>query len=162
MTQAIDMAEARFGRLCVIGRSGSLRGRAVWQCKCVCGAKARVLGQDLRRGKTRSCGCLVGRPVTHGHSVGGQLSGTYRSWRSMLTRCRDPKSNRYQYYGGRGISVCDRWKESFKNFLVDMGERPAGKSLDRLDNDGNYEPSNCRWATPSEQRLNSRPKGSAS
>lgn len=96
------------------------------------------------------------RPIKHGHAVGGKESRTYSSWRSMLKRCYDPRSNGYERWGGRGIAVCDSWRESFANFLADMGERPEGMTLDRIDNDRNYEPDNCRWATWSEQRRNQR------
>lgn len=96
--------------------------------------------------------------IRHGHASNGELSPTYRTWRSMMLRCDHPSQDSYQYYGERGITVCDRWRDSFESFLADMGERPDGKSIDRVDVNGNYEPGNCRWATASEQRRNQRPR----
>lgn len=92
----------------------------------------------------------------HGHSVGEKPSTTYNSWAAMKQRCYDPKRSNYAYYGGRGIKVCDQWINSFDQFLADMGERPEGKTLDRIDVNGNYEPSNCRWVTAKEQTSNRR------
>lgn len=124
-------------------------------------------GDSLTTVKTRSCGCLIGNglPKTwevarkHGHASGGCLTPTFRSWSAMHTRCYNPRYDDYPSYGGRGITVCTRWsgKDGFQNFLADMGERPNGTSIDRFpDNDGNYEPGNCRWATRSQQMRNTR------
>lgn len=88
----------------------------------------------------------------------GLATRTYTVWQNMKARCYNPRSPSWQYYGGRGIQVCDRWRNSFANFVTDMGEKPDGRSLDRIDNDGNYEPGNCRWATPAEQVRNRRPR----
>lgn len=96
--------------------------------------------------------------LVHGHNrAGNVVSRTYRSWNSMIARCTNPKNNRYEYYGARGITVCERWRV-FANFLEDMGERPDSKTLDRINLHGNYEPGNCRWATDMEQAANRRPK----
>lgn len=95
----------------------------------------------------------------HGHSPKGKPSPTYSTWRSMLSRCGDPQHENYAHYGGRGIQVCDRWREDFLNFLADMGDRPTGMTLDRIDPDGNYERANCRWATSSEQAATRRQSG---
>lgn len=158
MSALIDIAGRRFGRLEVISLIESSNQRRFWQCKCDCGVEKIVEGHSLRRGKVLSCGCLLrettrDRSRTHGLTK----SRTHVIWVAMKQRCTNPKTKRYDLYGGRGITVCDRWMHSFENFLADMGEVPDGLSLDRFpDVDGNYEPGNCRWATDVEQVYNRR------
>lgn len=146
----------RFGRLLVIERQGSDKHqKSIWLCQCDCGAETRVGTTALRQGKSRSCGCysadlLRARNRSHGQAG----TRTYRIWQAMLNRCRNEKTIQYANYGGRGIEVCSRW-HSYESFLRDMGECPPGDhSIDRIDNDGNYELSNCRWATRKQQNRN--------
>jgi len=144
--RSVDIAGNRFGRMVAIRDNGSSDGRRTWLCRCDCGAEKTVLGSDLRRGSVKSCGCLV---VTHGRS----RSSTYKSWQMMHQRCGNPANDNYRRYGARGVTVCPRW-DAFEAFLSDMGERPAGTSLDRRDSAGHYEPDNCRWATRRQQNIN--------
>jgi hypothetical protein len=124
--------------------------------KCYCGNLFVTKAHHIKSGDTKSCGCLLLKIATkHGHNRVGKRTTTYNSWAGMNKRCNSPKDNKYPIYGGRGITICNRWSE-FTNFLADMGEKPKGTSLDRIDVNGNYEPSNCRWATPHEQRVNQR------
>lgn len=160
--QFVDLTGFKYGKLKVLGFAGSgKRGHKYWFCLCDCGNSVRVGRCDLTSGHTASCGCLQvektrKRCTKHGHSKRGKKSLIYGIWLSMLNRCRNPKYHQYKDYGGRGIQVCERWKESFENFLADMGERPQGKTLERNEVNGNYEPSNCRWATTIEQGNNKR------
>jgi len=162
--KAIEMTGAVLGRLTVATRAGSTAaGEATWVCRCSCGATVVVAGYVLRRKTqpTRSCGCLAResvaeRSTTHGATRRHELTPAYRSWAAMWARVRGGSHEDYRrLYVARGITVCERWG-SFEAFLADMGERPPGKSLDRIDNDGNYEPGNCRWATASQQNANKR------
>src|SRR5215831_891937 len=152
-----DLRRKKFGRLRVLEYAGSRDGRAEWLCLCECGNYKTVLGRHLTTGNTQSCGCLKlsGNNFQHGHNQAGAPTPTYRSWQKMRARCNNPRNNRFSLYGGRGIKVCRRW-DSFENFLADMGERPLGMTLDRIDPDGDYKPGNCRWATPTQQRANRR------
>lgn len=151
----------RFGRLTIIEFVETRQSNAYWRCACDCGGTAIVSTCHLRGGHTQSCGCLQAERTskakkTHGHSGNHTPTPTYRSWQMMKHRCEDTTAINYSRYGGRGISVCARWQK-FENFLADMGERPRGMSLDRHpNNNGNYEPGNCRWATPSQQARNRR------
>lgn len=156
-----------FGRLTVIGLGRRKEGAQLqWECRCSCGGTAFAGIADLELGKVRSCGCLrrevvSAKNMTHGHTSifrdeSGKRSKVYQIWKSMIKRCHTPTDKGYEGYGGRGISVCDRWRESFQNFLADMGEPPHGMSIDRENNDGNYEPGNCRWETITTQNNNTR------
>lgn len=153
----IDRIGDRYGRLTVIAQSPS-RGKGVeWLCQCDCGNQTVVRSIAMVIGNTRSCGCLrvdavVRRNLTHGM----RHTPTYNSWASMIQRTCNPRHPSWKNYGGRGVTVCDRWLHSFEDFLADMGARPPGLSIDRIDNDGNYEPGNCRWATRSQQNSNTR------
>ncbi|KAB1068887.1 hypothetical protein [Methylobacterium planeticum] len=150
MPKRFNLIGQTFGRLTVAAKGQIIGSVQTWVCDCVCGGSKIVSTSEIRRGNVASCGCLrVGNP-THGHA-GRSASPTYRSWRAMLNRCGNPNSVDYPRYGGAGIAVCERWS-SFESFLADMGDRPEGKTLDRHpDKNGNYEPGNCRWATPYEQ-----------
>jgi hypothetical protein len=152
----IDISGGRFGRLLVICREG----KAIpvkFKCICDCGKTVVVNSVSLRNGDTRSCGCIRSEKMAKEKTKHGQYdTPTYHSWSSMLNRCKCKKHKQYKDYGGRGISVCSRWRGSFEAFLSDMGERPGGKTLDRIDSDGNYEPTNCKWSTRQEQNRNKR------
>lgn len=165
MPSFVDMTGATFGRLTVIDSTNvpGSDGRAAVLCRCECGVERLISKGHLAAGRIKSCGCLRAEMLAsglnsdekHGHTT-GKRSPTYYSWHKMKQRCYNPKQVGYKNYGGRGIVVCDRWRDSFSAFLEDMGERPKGKTLDRIDPDGNYEPSNCRWASYSEQTQNRR------
>jgi hypothetical protein len=162
VTHFVDLTGQRFGRLLVERRSANRGTSAAWECACSCGARTTVTTGALRSGHTASCGCYSRersaerlRSIARTHGENG--SPEWLAWAGMRARCGNPKNHAFSRYGGRGIRVCTRWLDSYENFLADMGRKPSAKhSLDRIDNDGNYEPGNCRWATAMEQRHNRR------
>ncbi len=154
-----DLVGLRFGRLLVL--AASKRGyHVVCSCRCDCGADKVIRHSSLKSGYTRSCGCIARERMTvmntkHGECI-GERSAEWSIWRGMHGRCYTRSSTSYPNYGGRGIRVCERWK-IFENFLADMGRKPfPSAQIDRIDNEGNYEPSNCRWVTPSQNSRNRR------
>jgi hypothetical protein len=164
-----QLLNRRFGRLIVIAFAGVNQWHdSRWKCQCDCGEVAVVVGYDLQRGHTKSCGCYQRdrtseESQTHGNTLGHKPSKEYRAWANMKTRCLNENQSSFRCYGGRGIKVCERWLHSFENFLADVGRAPRWGcewSIDRINNDGNYEPGNVRWGTPEQQQKNKRQRKS--
>lgn len=178
MPRSVELTGQQFNRLTAIRRTGkSTSSGVLWLCQCQCGQQIEVAAHSLRTGNTGSCGCLHKEAIArrnrlyplkgkaspffkHGHTLDYKTSPEYESWRGMKERCFNPKNKKYADYGGRGITVCSRWADpesGFSDFLADMGKRPEGLTLDRIRVNEGYSPSNCRWATWSEQMKNRRP-----
>ena len=154
----VDMVGKKYGGLTVFDRAGSSKdGKARWLCLCECGNKSTINGTSLRRGLTKSCGCLQKERLGNSRRTHGRgESPEYKSWCNMKTRCYNKNDKAFSRYGGSGIVMCDSWVSSFENFFEDMGERPTGTSIDRIDNNKGYCKENCKWSTPSEQANNQR------
>jgi hypothetical protein len=155
MTEPLDITGHRYGRLVAIYAITTQQ----WMFKCDCGQHWITTKNRVRTGNTKSCGCLKldhGRLVTHGQSRKGKASPTYITWINMKSRCATHRHSMSKYYADRGIKICKRWLHSFENFLADMGEKPPGLTLERINNGIGYRPSNCKWATRSDQSRNTR------
>lgn len=160
MAKPKEMVGKIFHRLTVIKELKERKGGSVcYECMCICGNTVEVKGKYLRNGDTKSCGCLnIEKATQQGYKNkkhGLSNLPEYNVYTTMISRCTNKKHDRYHRYGGRGIKVCDRWLESFENFYKDMGHRPSSKhQIDRIDNNGNYEPNNCHWVLPYENAIN--------
>lgn len=156
-----NLTGRKFNRLYVVRKACHRNHQVYWHCKCDCGTEREASGYELTKGKVKSCGCLRREnaakvTLVHGENKGGVKSFEYGVWCRIRNKCENPNNDRYQYYGARGITVCEHWKASFANFLEDMGRAPLGFSIERKNNNGNYEPDNCIWACPETQANNKR------